>query len=270
MANKESKISIWSYIGKAGVLVALFWGVIQIYNNFFSTGEYEANTRGHHSFYETAPEHYDGYIKSAEYRALVQAIIEDGDALKNYNLDSLLKELKESNRGLEKMRFERNLSDQRISPLGNEEYRSIWEFSIKNNGKKPFEELVLELPFKGYYKVILPNNVQKSGRFNNRIEIGELRPSYEASVYCWSENILSYTKYEEDKSRFTHKNGWFGITYPVEATGLYAWNERSNNAFLMLGIMTLLILLALAFVLGEAIGKSTKSGARVEANEESN
>jgi hypothetical protein len=68
MTEKKVDSSFWGYIGKAGVLVALVWGGIQIFNYFFKTGEYEATAKGNHSFYETSPLHNEAYLKSAEYK----------------------------------------------------------------------------------------------------------------------------------------------------------------------------------------------------------
>ena len=35
MTDKKKDPTFWGYIGKAGVIVALIWGAIQIYSYFF-------------------------------------------------------------------------------------------------------------------------------------------------------------------------------------------------------------------------------------------
>jgi hypothetical protein len=268
MIEKKVDSSFWGYIGKAGVIVGLIWGGIQIFNYFFKAGEYESVAKGNHSFYETSPLHNEAYLKSTEYKALVRTIIEKEGALKDYNLDTLLLKLKGSNNSNEKAYFDMYLHEQGIFAYTNQEYSSIWTFSIKNTGNKPLEELALELPFDGTYKIILPNNVIKSNSFSNKIEIGELRPSYEANVYCWTKNSRTFTEDDEEKSRFTHKNGWFSISYPVEVTGVYAWNKKLNDIPLTIGLGILAFLFMIVYAYGEVTGsKKPKEKIDEEAKE---
>lgn len=254
MSDKKADPALWSYVGKAGVLVALIWGVIQIFNYFFKTGEYEATANGSHGFYETSPIHNEAYLKNAEYKALVRTIIEKEGSLKSYNLDTLLKNLRANNRSSEKLYFDMYLNELGMSPYERKEYNSLWTFRIKNSGNKPLEELALELPFDGVFKVVLPGNVIRTNSFSNKIDIEELRPSYEANIYCWTNASMAFIEDDEEKSRFTHKNGSFSITYPVEVTGIYAWNKKNYDTPLLIGLGILAFLFLFIFAYGEAYG----------------
>ena len=59
---------------------------------------------------------------------------------------------------------------------------------------------------------------------------------------------------DEEKSRFTHKNGWFSINYPVEVSGLYAWNKKNNNMPLMFLIIFIIFILIISKEVGEVAG----------------
>lgn len=254
MSNSEnSKKDIWSYLGKIGMLVALIWGIIQIFNYFSKNKDFDAEVNGNHSFYETSPKHRIAFTNANEYKALVKTIISREGNLKTYELDTLLQKIKSDNKSILHYELRNNLSELGFNEY-EKEYNEIWTFSIKNTGDKPLEELALELPFNGSYKVILPNNVILEGDFKNKILVGELRPSYEANVVVWTSSYSSYTSTsfeDEDKSRFTHKFGWFSIKYPVEVKGIYAWNKKYDDAPLMFAAM---IILMLIFILGARTG----------------
>ena len=243
---------IWVYIGKTGVLITIFWGIIQIYNYFSPASGYKAITKGNHVFYETSPLHMDNYIKSFEYRALVKTIIQNEGSLKNYDLDSLLLRYKDSND------FTANYYFLNVNSWETQ-FKTIWTFSIKNVGNRPLEEVALEIPFEGLYKVSLPNNVTKQGNFKNQVEIGGLKPSYEAQIICWTTSDLRGLDSYEEKSRFTHKYGWFNISYPIEVNGLIAWDQRKNHAPFVWFLYILSILFLIVFGIGFQIG-----GKRVE------
>ena len=254
MSGNKTDQTFWGYIGKAGVLIALIWGSIQIFSYLFKTGDFEASAKGNHSFYQTSPHHNKAYLKSGEYKALVRFIIEKEGSLKNYNLDTLLKNLKANGNEMDRSYFEMYLNQLGISPFNDREFSSIWTFTIRNIGNKPLEELALELPFDGVYKIMLPDNQVKENSFTNKIEIGELRPSYEASIYCWTRHSTTFIEDDEEKSRFTHKNGWFGISYPAEVTGFYAWNKKNDNFPIIVGSSILLFAYIVVFALGERSG----------------
>jgi len=264
MIEKKESI-LWGNLGKAGVVVALIWGVIQIYSYFSKTEDYEATAQGNHSkYYETPPPFKKSYIKNGEYRALVKTIIKDRGLLKDYNLETLLLQYKNlNNNNQDKINYDINYSQLKLNDLNsgyNDDYKSLWTFQVKNSGNKPLEGLALEVPFKGYYKLVLPDNVIKIAQFDNKIDIGDLSPSYEAKIICWTDYDYFPLDDAESKSRFTHKNGWLSISYPMEVTGIYAWNERNQGGpFIILCVIVVFLFLIL-YGLGQ-----TKGMRKVEA-----
>lgn len=244
-AENKSTNRFWGSLGKAGMLIGLIWGGIQIFSYVFKLDEYEVKVQGKHSFYKTAPILLDGYENSIKYKAIVKTVIESDGSLKNYQLDTLFSEISNNFKYYTyDVNFRSYYPVKDFSWDG--DYNSAWEFKITNTGNKPLEELALELPFSGYYAVSFPNDVIKSGFFSNKINLGELRPSYEINIICWSSANYSYPEGDEEKSRFTHKNGWFRIEYPLQASTLDAWNQRNHNLpFLILIFMITFIVIIL-------------------------
>lgn len=264
--NEKKDSPFWSLIGKAGVLVALVWGGLQIYSYLFKTKDFEAIATGRHSGYSTSPVHVNAYQKSAEYKAFVKAIIERDGALKDYHLDSLLNNFKRSTNVRDRLDYE--MFHDNLNVGYNNDYKSLWTFQVKNNGNNPLQELALELPFKGFCRIILPTGVVKDTFFLNKIDVGELRPSYEITVVCWSdfENYGYGMEDAESKSRFTHKNGWFSISYPIEVTGIYAWNKRNMDMPLVILCVIIVFAFMILFASGHSIGYKK---AKTENNTES-
>jgi hypothetical protein len=244
MTDAKKEIGIWAWIGRAGVVVALIWGSIQVYNYFYRTPDYKGKASGKHTYYETSPQHLDGYIKSNQYKAAVKKVIEEGGSIKNPDLDSLYLKVTESLRS--KYGY-----DVITNQSWGDDFRALWTFNVKNVGNKPLDSLVLEVPFEGIYKIILPNNYTKSGNFKNRIAIGELRPSYDAQVFCWTGTSYD-PKSDEEKSRVNHTDGWFPIDYPIEVRGIIAWNDRNDD----MPLLILLFILFIAFIVAVSIGAS--------------
>lgn len=101
-----------------------------------------------------------------------------------------------------------HLQDTVTKQFKGDNYNSLYEVAITNNGDNPLEDIIFESPLKGFYKIIYPDSTV-SKRFNNRFLIGSLRPSYQIKVLCWSENLPSDKVF--DKVRITHKNGSFKV-----------------------------------------------------------
>jgi hypothetical protein len=138
----------------------------------------------------------------------------------------------------------------------------MWKFSIKNEGDKPFEELSLEVPFDGFCKIEYPNNKIQCQKFNNKIEIGVLNPTYVVKVICWRQvySIL-LSESDENKTRFTHKYGWYPIKYPIYTTkGIYAWFIKYDfiifSVFLwLIGFLVLFFIIKLIIEMVNSIMK---------------
>lgn len=260
MENKKN-IDVWGWIGRIGAIVGIIWGGIQIYTYTIKTDDYDAEAKGLHSFYETSPKYKNAYQKVKDYKALVKSIVSNEGSLKNHELDTLLAKIKKENKSSELRKdFEfYSLIENRYEDNDSE----IWSFSIKNKGIKPFEELALELPFEGTYKVIYPDNYIKEGEFKNKIDIGELRPSYEVKVVCWVESVHSYISFRsiqnEEKSRFTHKYGWFSIEYPIEIEkGFISFNQKYDYFPLVLMITLISIITYILGIYSKVDNKSKK------------
>lgn len=246
---------IWGWIGKIGALVALIWGIIQIITTALKVEEYEAEAKGNHTFYATSPVLHDCYTKNVDYRAIVKTIIKEQGALKDFHLDTLIwKYSKKENTNFGYYQFK--YRDKSLKSTG--DYKEIWTFTIKNTGTKPIEELALELPFDGYYETTFPNKEIKSKNFKNRIELGELRPSYDITVYCWTEDELYYPEQGEAKTRFTHKNGWFPVSFAAQADGIYVWLMKYSDIVIFCTLVFLVVLFAVAFGLGESNGRKQR------------
>jgi len=245
MNTNENKSNIWGNIGKLGVLVTLIWGVIQIFEYFSGENDYKVVASGKISYYEVSPNQKEAFNDYKKFKLITKTLVDNEIPINTSDLNELLKYIEGNNvkYGILKSEYEYNkYSDNNI-----EEYNEIWTFSIKNNSNKPLEEISLELPFNGYYKVILPNNNIKNGTFSNKVEIGDLKPSYDAIIMCWRNSYSAsitdamYT-YDQEKTRFTHKYGWFSIDYPIEATGIYAWFKRNDNIYFFIFIFIITIL----------------------------
>lgn len=250
MTQEKDKLNIWSFIGKIGALVALVWGILQIYTYISKVEDYEAETTGSHNYYQTPPSIINSYKKNVNYRAIVRTVIDLKGELKDYHLDTLINSHKKN------QLFEYYQYKYKDNDLNREDYNEIWTFKIVNKGTKPLEAIALELPFGGSYKASFPDNKTIDGKFTNRIELGELRPSYEINVYCWRANDYFYPEQDESKSRFTHKNGWFSISYPIEINGIYAW-AKNYSEFVIIGFVVLLfIVLGFGITIGEKSKKN--------------
>lgn len=234
-----SESKIWVYIGKIGVLVAIIWGVIQIINFFVKAPEYNADITSKHTFYETSPWHFETIRKNIEYKAMLFMMNKKNFLFNNLDLDSLLDSYKDKKNIKDNYEFDLILNQ--MNEQINRDYNTIWVFNIKNTGGKSLEDLILEFPYIGFCKVFMPDNISKSDYFDKKIKIGDLRPSNETKIYCWTNHDKPITKEEESNIRFTHKNGLCEVTYPLEVSGIYAWFNRNNGYFILFLIVVIII-----------------------------
>jgi hypothetical protein len=217
---KNPESNLWSWLGKLSVVVTMIYASTEIYKNISKTPEHSAECVGHYHKYETAADFTFAANQNSEYKSALKSEIEDKGLTKEGDIDSLVSKIKaDTTNSLRKSTFKSNVLE--LNNYGSEyhSYKIFWEFFIANKGNKPLEDLILELPIEGYYKIVLPNNDVKTGSFKNRISLYDLKPSYSTSIMIWSE--LNYYKFEdygfpsvEKEGKFTHKNGWFQIEYP--------------------------------------------------------
>lgn len=136
-----------------------------------------------------------------------------------------------------------------------ENYNEMWTINIENTGAKPIEDLLVEIPFKGFYEVNKQKGNSSNGVFDNRIQIGTLDPGYSISIITWVDDVYStQPEFNEEKTRITHKYGWQSINYPVKADGIIGWNIKNNNTPLIILIFIIVIIVVLAFGLGVDYG----------------
>jgi len=141
--------------------------------------------------------------------------------------------------------------------LYNNRTDEMWMFSIENKSKeKLLENLLLTLPptFKNIdYRLIstCPHKEQHNNFTSNGvIEIGILPPSCKVTIILWAylgyENPISKEEakeYVEKYTILTQGNRKISIKYPIEVSGLYAWNKKHNNIFCIIGFILVLAIL---------------------------
>ena len=108
------------------------------------------------------------------------------------------------------------------------ELKSIWRFTIKNEGARDASELIFELPFNGFYKTTRPGVSRPSAlsNFERTIKLDPLSASNEVSVLVWSDSAIDPGM--ERETKIQSPNGTFAIDYPVKVSGFMAWVERSK------------------------------------------
>lgn len=253
MTKSKDSRNFWSIIGKTALVLTIVWILIQMFNNFIKEPDYKLDANGNYARFQI-PNDYNKVINEyVNILAIDSAIVENKDKntfesisyLKEIsNNESILKEI-----GIDyKIPYYSSVFRERLNiPV----YKSYWWFSVTNTGSKPLEDLVLELPFNGYYSLNMTDKANYSSKYSQRIKIGELKPSYSAQIKVWSKDDVSlYPEFDEEKTRFTHKFGWDKIDYPKEVNGILAWNIKNDNFPLLIFSFLLIILLFVAFGLG--------------------
>lgn len=242
----KNKSKFWGWVGKAVALVAAVYGLIQVYNYAIENDGYDYKATGIRSFYRTAPHLLKGYFQNEKNKNVIKVLNED----KGSDIDILAKSFHFD----EPHNFDSVAGDFKGEWLYCGDYYSSWTFTLKNVGKKPFEDLTLELPFSGYYSIYKAG--QLSGKpFTKKIDLNVLGPSNEVTVICWSTDAFPI-KSEQEKTRFTHKYGGISIEFPVEVSGVYAFNEKYNNAPLVFVLFLISLLFLIFYSLGKVHGKN--------------
>lgn len=246
--NNKNESKIWIYVGKLGVLVAIIWGIIQIINFIVKSPEYSAEIQCRHNSYETSPWHFETIHSILEYKAVLYLLNKKGGILNNLDIDSLIDSYKDKRNIKDKHEYDLILSQ--MSDDVSRDYNEMWIFNIKNNGNKSLEDLVLEFPYKGYYKLSISSKIMKSTYFEKKIEVGDIRPSNETEIYCWTNHEKPITENEESNIKFTHKNGVCEVSYPIEVSGIYAWFNK-NNGYSIFFVILITLLLNMFYFLGK-------------------
>lgn len=252
--SKQGKF--WVLLGKAGALLTFIWLIIQMVTYFSKPKEYKMEISGNHYFYKTPIPYLEIMNDYNKIMALDKSYVENVNksGLPISKLIEFEKSTEASKNYFFKSQFNSNISE--YGKLINwENYNEIWTFNIENTGIKPIEDLLMEIPFKGYYEVNMQKGNSTKGKFDNRIQIGTLAPGYSVNIITWVNNIYSTDpEYNEEKTRITHKYGWEKVNYPVKADGLIAWNIKNQNNPLIVLIFIIFIIIFLAFGFGMDYG----------------
>lgn len=244
MTEHQTRNFFWSYIGKLAGLLSVIWIGIQLYNYFFKDS-YRIKALGSNYSFD-----------------LPSNIIRDlSDYNKLISIDSALRIDKPQSQFNSLIEFRKypDYKWEKYNILGiynrNKgnylNYKNIWKFEIKNRGRKPIEDLKLELPFDGYYRITKQNEPTLNGSFSKQILLDNLQPSYVITMLVWApESYTSIPEYDEEKTRLTHKYGWTKISYSREVRGIVAWNLKKDGMPIFFGIMFLIVILISIFVAG--------------------
>ena len=247
--NTEGRF--WGVIGKLGVILTVTWIIIQMISYFTKTSDYKINVTGKHYPYVIAATHWEHISNYKKITALDKSYVENVNS-KGTSIKNLLK-FGTSKEASDNWRFTSSFSKyfdyQPIIDV--KDYNEIWTFQIENTGVKPIEDLIIETPFKGYYKLNSQKGNTSQGIFENRIALENLATGYSVNVMVWIENHNYYnSELVEEKTRITHKFGWEQIEYPVIVDGILAWNSRLESTPLFILVVILIFLIFGSFVLG--------------------
>jgi hypothetical protein len=121
--------------------------------------------------------------------------------------------------------------------------RSLWTFSVRNDGDREVTDLRLELPFEGYCALSRLGEDPTFSRFKSVIPIGSIRPGNIISVLAWStSDPLSPV---QGLCRINHPNGVpVDIEYPVRVTGVIGWAYKSIS---LQGVLYLILFLVIIY-----------------------
>ncbi len=261
MTNTTGNSNFWTLFGKLALILATLWVLTQLYN-YFIKNEYKLDCKGNHINFELPPNTkatLNDYVNRISLEKAYSKYFKDGARIDSiHKIDNTLKKLKakyseenlpEYYYNLSRVRNEYSYFQSTYSNFQYSNYNSLWTYTISNQGNKPIEELVLELPYKGIYVLTTKNEPAKIGNFKNQIEIGNLKPTQEITIKAWAENQLyEVLDYDEEKTRLTHKYGWESIEYSKKAEGVLAWYLESYYSGMLLSMITILILFIIFFL----------------------
>lgn len=135
------------------------------------------------------------------------------------------------------------------------EYQTLWKFEITNNGSKGVGNSVLELPFSGKYLLNSEGKESSFGKFNQYIKIGNIYSDNKIVIYAWTNDpIKDYYEYYYGNSKLTYKGGAVNVEFPVETSGIYAWNIRNQNKPIIFLFAAIIVLFAIIMILFYNIG----------------
>lgn len=233
------KKDFWSIFGRFAVIIGVVWALIQICNFIVKPKEYRAQTTGSQypflvpNFIKPNLNAFNNTVVDSIYSKIYNTNTEKFYIFNSYTLEQKLKNYGTINRLYSYISG--NLTEYILTTVN--QYNTVWYFTISNEGNKPLEELCLELPFSGIYSYTNTDTKKtENGSFGNRINLGNIKPSYEVKIIVWMSSYKGYEIYNEEKTRFTHKYGSFKIQYTKEVSGIKLWvvNNLFNIIFILL------------------------------------
>jgi hypothetical protein len=228
--TKEKTTKFWAWIGKIATLAGLIWILIQGIS-FFSKKDYKIEAFGDYSEfslpYSLIPNLRD-FVNSFEYDSLQLLVKVKYKGDKHEILENVLKYFYS--------RFPSRILNRSA------DLNSYYFFTIKNSGNKEVNEIILELPFNGFFLISKAGSKPEFGEFEEKIIIGSIRPSNEVKVDVWT----SWNGYfDKSKTKITHPNGVVKITYPRRVRGLLAFVDEYSLLIIFLFVATSMIALIL-------------------------
>lgn len=235
---------IWIYVGKISTLVGLFFLVIQIFASFDS--EYKIKASAQVMEFVVPPPmalYYNNIQKTFADDSLklffdkeLKAAIKETPKLSRYQ-----EELKSSLSSAFSQYVDNKVKSEAFDRTSNADMLCI--YNIKNIGSKEVHDLFLEIPSKGYCLTSKQNSKQELSWFENRIEIGSIRPSYEVKIFVWSSSFY----FNQDETRLTHPDGVVNIDYARQVGGILAFIDKNHlldpwflfSMFMVVGILSI-------------------------------
>ena len=241
---------LWSWVRNISTLVVLTYTFVQLVNALLPTSEYDIVAYGDcvqlafpDSFYQELDDLRNSI--DADKIAEILPITDEDKEEEWYNLPFswIMRDYSRSMLASTVTDYMRDNYPFTLEAQLNR-LHSIWWFTIKNEGTKEVNDLTLELPFDGLFRIERSGEVPFFSDFEKNIQIGSLRPSREIRIIVWSKQDVSYPwrlQSIKNETRITHPNGIIDITYPEKVTGVLAWLARTigfRGSFLGLLILT--------------------------------
>ncbi|MBC7785585.1 MAG: hypothetical protein H7144_17270 [Burkholderiales bacterium] len=138
-------------------------------------------------------------------------------------------------------------------------FEGCWYFEIENRGRAELRDLVLEMPFEGYYQIGEEGDVR--GLFKKRIELGQMRSLQRMEVFVW---IPAYWDKDTDSMHVSHPGGTFPIRFAHDVYGtsgnlISEFYQKGMGKYLLLTIcfslISLVVSLGLSLFLADSHAK---------------
>jgi len=236
----ENNSKVWGIVGKVSSVLVVLWTLIQIYNGVVKS-QFSAIITGDHNNISYPPSLIQDKNKLFNYEYfLYNFSFKATNVTSNRQFDSLLNASNEQNKKeIDKKLF--FLYSDKFNP------HTMWTFSIKNDGNNPLEELSLELPFSGEYRLASPDSGEIIGTFSNRIKLGTLNPSLTYYLTIWTDESSNYSGYNEENCRVNHKFGTFDISFPYKTGGIIAKIFKLDFFLIFISILVVILIYILIY-----------------------